>query len=905
MAEEFPPPPDGELEEGEFPEGEFPEGEEGAPDDAAAYEEEELLMAFTPNDKLQRVSEIDVMEQPESYRNNTKKEELMLEYVSNFRRQFEDIYPGRKPLLLCPLNECGMRKFVCTTLRPTQLPYQELYDYDKCAKFVADFLRYEPLELSGQIPRHLPSPAATLGWQAGDCFDCAQALCSLLLGVGYDAYVVAGYAPRAITQCDQSAQALAAKKAEAAAAAEEEEPKYVIPPRKPLESEFLKAKEAKRLADEAAAARPPVLDVEDGAAAETEAEALDEQRGRRVHAWVMVLAGKRMLDESLFLEPSTGAAYPLGASPYYAVEALWNSANYWVNMQGAKPPSALSFELSNVTKWEYVLLDKDSAVGEYANDEEDGEDGAALASARQAAAEAAEAAVEPAEGDDEKLELDMPPSWVAKLNIPRARYEGRTPAGMKATLYRKARLEKFAAYSLDSGMVERLTVFADALCLQPVEVRATPPRAVPSALLPPPSPPPLTRLPLTPPSPRQIRHTYAFRKDKLAERIVKPEEATTIERFDPGRPKGLREHVLVEGVRRELFFYASSRLDGLLSRTENFGAKTVQLYDGSKDALVYRSVAYKEGRSAGDGIGGDADGGIRKLAEKFRRTPEADAEVDVAKRTFDLGAGTITVLYHYGADRVTRSSRTFSKDGREQRDHQVVQVDPFSREPDAQTLHEEFQKLLSLERDAINEARESERQARDLLKRRAEEEGAIVDGEAERARAAADGAKGNKLVPSQLHVSVYDTARSKLATDADDDGKDAGPAVAHDYLTPFLPTPIPVDGPPCSKDEAFTARDSCLKALKERLVERANIVQSRLDEENAALSKRQAAFQRNRDHMEPADEAEYERYCQEAMFRIQILEQRLDRHTDLSLQKYAEMDARLRNDPRLRMLSTG
>ena len=155
MAEEFPPPPDGELEEGEFPEGEFPEGEEGAPDDAAAYEEEELLMAFTPNDKLQRVSEIDVMEQPESYRNNTKKEELMLEYVSNFRRQFEDIYPGRKPLLLCPLNECGMRKFVCTTLRPTQLPYQELYDYDKCAKFVADFLRTIAPEVAEESLDHL------------------------------------------------------------------------------------------------------------------------------------------------------------------------------------------------------------------------------------------------------------------------------------------------------------------------------------------------------------------------------------------------------------------------------------------------------------------------------------------------------------------------------------------------------------------------------------------------------------------------------------------------------------------------------------------------------------------------------------------------------------------------------
>ena len=55
--------------------------------------------------------------------------------------------------------------------------------------------------------------------------------------------------------------------------------------------------------------------------------------------------------------------------------------------------------------------------------------------------------------------------------------------------------------------------------------------------------------------------------------------------------------------------------------------------------------------------------------------------------------------------------------------------------------------------------------------------------------------------------------------------------------------------------------------------------------------------------MDPSDEAEYERYCQEAMFRIQILDQRLDRHTELSLQKYAEMDQRLREDPRLRNLA--
>ena len=50
----------------------------------------------------------------------------------------------------------------------------------------------------------------------------AQLLCSLLLGVGYDAYVVSGYAPRAITHCDQSAANVPAADAGGAKEAEEE-----------------------------------------------------------------------------------------------------------------------------------------------------------------------------------------------------------------------------------------------------------------------------------------------------------------------------------------------------------------------------------------------------------------------------------------------------------------------------------------------------------------------------------------------------------------------------------------------------------------------------------------------------------------------------------------------------------
>eukprot|EP00951_Prasinocladus_malaysianus_P050443 scaffold680464_cov52-Prasinocladus_malaysianus.AAC.1 len=84
--------------------------------------------------------------------------------------------------------------------------------------------------------------------------------------------------------------------------------------------------------------------------------------------------------------------------------------------------------------------------------------------------------------------------------------------------------------------------------------------------------------------------------------------------------------------------------------------------------------------------------------------------------------------------------------------------------------------------------------------------------------------------------------------------------------------------------EAMDVREKCLKALKDRLIERANIIQARHEEETSALAKRQANFQRDRDQMSREDEEEYERQCEESMFRIHILEQRLKRHEEQALQ---------------------
>ena len=77
---------------------------------------------------------------------------------------------------------------------------------------------------------------------------------------------------------------------------------------------------------------------------------------------------------------------------------------------------------------------------------------------------------------------------------------------------------------------------------------------------------------------------------------------------------------------------------------------------------------------------------------------------------------------------------------------------------------------------------------------------------------------------------------------------------------------------------------------------------TRLNDENAKLAKKQATFQRNQRDNDPSAEEDFERFCSEAMFRIQILEQRLASHEETALKKFQDLDEKLCADPRLRIL---
>ncbi|KOX70361.1 Coiled-coil domain-containing protein lobo like protein [Melipona quadrifasciata] len=96
--------------------------------------------------EVDRARDLYLKSLPSGYCTVTDKEKLLAWYAENFRRQYHAKYPERKPLLLMCENECGVQKFVSTTIRRSTLPYPELYTWQGCGEFVSDYIEYEPLD---------------------------------------------------------------------------------------------------------------------------------------------------------------------------------------------------------------------------------------------------------------------------------------------------------------------------------------------------------------------------------------------------------------------------------------------------------------------------------------------------------------------------------------------------------------------------------------------------------------------------------------------------------------------------------------------------------------------------------------------------------------------------------------
>lgn len=256
----------------------------------------------------------------ESYNTYTETEKKSLDRVNAFKSDFIRSFPHfRDRLFLQPKNDASVKKFVTTFIKPTLLPYQEFYDLESCATFLSRYISYEPLVDAPAIDDiTVVSPAQTLDWATGDCFDCSFLMASLLIGAGYDAYVVVGKAPEWIRLKDRRHHTCTLK---------------------PRDCD-----------DDISKPWSVEVCIKDELYPRQHSQNID------VHCWVLVKAGKRGINDCCFVEPSTGILYPIGGAPYSEVFSVCNDQNCLVNIGESSLNGVEELEL-DTDQWMPVVLD--------------------------------------------------------------------------------------------------------------------------------------------------------------------------------------------------------------------------------------------------------------------------------------------------------------------------------------------------------------------------------------------------------------------------------------------------------------------------------------------------------------------------------------------------------------------
>uniref|UniRef100_K7F8Q9 Uncharacterized protein n=2 Tax=Pelodiscus sinensis TaxID=13735 RepID=K7F8Q9_PELSI len=280
-----------------------------------------------------------------------------------------------------------------------------------------------------------------------------------------------------------------------------------------------------------------------------------------------------------------------------------------------------------------------------------------------------------------------------------------------------------------------------------------------------------------------------------------------------------------------------------------------------------------------------------QIKEQFRRNTQKPADDDVAERIFMISEERIMLTYHCKDSYITASKKEFIKQKEEDnKGNKIImtsdmcisyQVGSFQKNKKLLHLYEMMLKLMDAEKHLRHQVWESETEVLEILKIREEE------------------AATNKLT-----VSMYDTERNEKSKQHREtmerlmqEERQRQVEQDLDYLAPFLIQMGSTEK--MTKWQALRLKEDCLTDFKHRLIEKANFIQARFEKETQELQKKQQWYQQNQLSMTLEDEDAYLTYCSDAMFRIHILEIRLNRHKEMAPQKYMELDEKLCKDPRL------
>ncbi|RZC40202.1 hypothetical protein BDFB_010555, partial [Asbolus verrucosus] len=681
-------------------------------------------------------------------------------------------------------------------------------------------------------PNRFYSPHTTFIRKSGEPHELACALCSLLIGLGYDAYVVFGYATRDVTlriMIRVDSPYPPDEKEEAILDEGQDNKKYEVKPPRDLRSKFLLMMEQREI-DKINAEKERLAEIERKRREEEEKPPPDDLEGTRFHFWVLIRTEGRHIDDTIFVEPSTGVAHPTDSPNYSGIESVWNHLNYWINMQDCKEGlGKIDYNLHDVEKWEHLLIGEPTAWRQTKPDINMDDEEVELAKIM------------------EEKHLDMPFPWSMKIHIPHKMLKQKYPDGMSKTWYKRTLVEEYAPYVQYDGLVTKITRFKDFNCTQCTT----------------------------------IEDIFQNRQDKMKKIVYDVETDIVTEFFGPGREDAVIRHSYDAkenaGSKRIIKFNATARYDGL-SKIVIEGEDMEEEYIDRDDLFYYRSVKYAKKGHPPPGFTEGHRKIILRIVEKFARNVKLPASEDIAVREFAIVDRQIHLKFHFGPGKVTASTRSFTKPAVAETGTGMMFTPELTSGYEAEIgvkpasqlkLFLLYQRMLKEEETSLARVREIEDQIAEFLLLR-DHEGAFP-----------------KLDVSLFNIEQNEEYRLGMLEKEKEEQEhkekeieDAGV----DYLTPYLnklghPEKL-------TPQQAAVIKDECLADFKKLLLNRAIVIQKQFEKWTQFLKDKQQWYSIHQDTVSEEEEIAYFRDVNDLNFLLQCYEIRLGRHRDLSPLRY-------------------
>ncbi|XP_023319201.1 dynein regulatory complex subunit 7 [Trichogramma pretiosum] len=725
--------------------------------------------------------------------------------------------------------------------------HRNMYSRKDCDAYLCKILakkffrRWAPFPGFKQLlqPSHIYSPTHLLKIRQANSFEQATFLVCLLLGLGYDAYVVSGYASREVSLCDRRNHVCPyLPPSELKVTEEVNVDKSKYRPKSPpdFSSKFLKAIEDDRIRKEEEEIHRKEEERQ-RMIVELERPKPDQLFGQRVHAWVLVLPNEQNtnIKEPTFIEASTGSIHktvdPMTANSYLGIESIWNGCNYWVNMQDCSEAcTKLNWDLSNPKYWEHLL------AGEPANmrniDDDDNEE----------------------ESEEAKIRRDfhmvMPASYVDRIEIPYKNYEEQYPCGHKTILYKKAKVELFSPYSRTDGLIESVTLYED----YDYKTATT------------------------------VYEKFSNREDHLIKTEKYLFKDIVVDHYEIGRSDNCKRHQYglnsrcVADEERILEFHDGKRLDELF-RIHMQPLCLTQEYKNREDRLHHRFAEYNPFNDGN--VDQDVNyRSILKIVEKFERNEEISDFQDVYMREFDFIENEIRLTYHYRGGQYTQATRTFLKPPVSERGDRLVflpeMTHGYDPDPMAPTLNFddliiELEKQLHEEEVSTIEVRGCESEIHQFLQVRSKE-----------------------YSKPKLKISKFDPIRNQKAKHglAAKEEKMLAQSMREvekdiDFLSPYFARLGKVER--LSKKEAMQIKENCINDFKQISIDRANSILRDFKNCNKELEKLQTLLTRQSVHLNKEDKELLFEQANEMNRKMIAMEVRLNRHRELVPKRYRKL----------------